>query len=366
VNNIKSSIVNIKDPLLVLVTIFLVLGQRLAIRVGVGDIFLLFFIVGGCLVYWIINLKVEISKLRLLLYLFLVISLSLPVFFARSLEKSYQSFVFLLAIYFSLIFKYKNVGQISVIYKTYQTVMFGVAIMGIVQFVIQLFGGQYIDPFELIPPAFLAQGYNTVIPLEYGSNIYKSNGVFFLEPSHFSRFVAFSILIEILYFKRLYRVLILITGFLFSFSGTGFIVLGIGLMANGISSMGRLKFSQVFAWIIALSVPTLIFLYSEYGYYTVKRISEINQPNTSGYHRFIAPYQAVWNHLKYGELNDIVFGFGPGLVDDRAVKLVDSGFHASPFVKVFLEYGLIGTIGYTIFILNLFFYKPINIGLLTK
>ena len=58
-----------------------------------------------------------------------------------------------------------------------------VAILGIMQFSLQLAGLGFIDPIQNIPAQLLLSDYNTQNPLYFGSPYIKANGMFLLEPS---------------------------------------------------------------------------------------------------------------------------------------------------------------------------------------
>ncbi len=109
----------------------------------------------------------------------------------------------------------------------YQTIMLNLAIIGIAQFGLQfIFHSPFLFTFYgLIPDQFLMPHYNTLVPLEYGSTIFKSNGFFFLEPSTFSQFLSIAITIELLCFRFRWRLIIFCIAILLSYSGTGLMLL---------------------------------------------------------------------------------------------------------------------------------------------
>ena len=79
-----------------------------------------------------------------------------------------------------------------------------------------------------MPEALIQQGYHFEIPLDFRTSIRKSNGVFFLEPSHFSRALALAILLEVSYTRSIVRLTALVGALILTFSGTGLIVLAAG------------------------------------------------------------------------------------------------------------------------------------------
>jgi len=234
--------------------------------------------------------------------------------------------------------------------------MLYVSYIGILQLLLQTFGIKYIDIFEYIPESFVQQGFNTTYPAYWGSLILKSNGMFFLEPSIFSQFLAISIIIEIVYFKRISYLLSLFIGILSTLSGTGLMV----VLILGIINIRKLGL-KIFTLIIFLLLPfTVWFLNTGYGNVLINRLTEFGNENASGSIRFIAPYKVLFtfgedNYFKY------LFGIGPGQVD-----YLSNSFAANYSVipKLFIEYGLIIGVMFCLFLLTLFIYNKSKIPLI--
>ena len=77
---------------------------------------------------------------------------------------------------------------------------------------------EWMFPLDMFLPEqlFISQ-FNLRIPITDSLPYLKGNGLVFLEPSHFSQFLAFSILIELAYFRRLPRLALLGLAYLTSF-----------------------------------------------------------------------------------------------------------------------------------------------------
>ena len=67
--------------------------------------------------------------------------------------------------------------------------------------------------------------FNTVIPVQHGASLFKSNGFVFIEPSTFSQFLALAIVIELAVFHSMRRFALFALAYLVTYSGTGLIVL---------------------------------------------------------------------------------------------------------------------------------------------
>ncbi len=112
--------------------------------------------------------------------------------------------------------------------RFYQNVMAIIAICGIAQFTLQfVINASYLFPIEnYLPAKLLLKDFNNMIPLSYKGSIYKSNGVFLVEPSTLSEYSAISLTIELLYYRRISRLVLLASAMIVSFSGTGIVILG--------------------------------------------------------------------------------------------------------------------------------------------
>jgi hypothetical protein len=349
-----------KDGLLVFLVLFLVFGQRFVIPLAGFPIPMLVFVVFGVFGIWVLRKRVVIVRRRLLFFYlaFFTILLSALISSYYSISFSLPSLVFLILIYIPVIFVHKQTNQIITAYDVFQNAMFLAAVIGILQFTTQLVGVEYRDYFEFIPQEFIVKDYNYSIPVQFGGSLYKANGIFFLEPSFYSQFLAVTLLIEIIYFRRYWRLVPLFTAFLFSFSGTGIVALAVGLLLYGLEMFRKLRLKNILFFALVLLVPLLAFFNSDFSEYTVSRVEEFNSPTASGFLRFIAPVLTVRDHVVVSDARTLLFGAGPGSVDDIGVA-VEYGAHPVSFVKLLIDYGIFSFIMFYIFIINAFFDKTV-------
>src|SRR3954471_18308335 len=103
------------------------------------------------------------------------------------------------------------------------------AVIGVVQFAGQFAVGPDVAFFldKHLPESVTVSGYNSLIPLYWSSPVYKSNGVFFLEPSFFCQFLAIALVAELVLAPRALRLVMLAAGLLCSYSGTGLTMLAL-------------------------------------------------------------------------------------------------------------------------------------------
>jgi hypothetical protein len=285
-----------------------------------------------------------------MLYFLIAISgISLSALVSSYYSKSFsiQSLLLLLGLYFPTIFTFKA-GKQLIALKGFQMIILFIAIIGIVQFLLQFIGFPFRDWLSFIPAENIIYNYNYAIPISYGSSIYKSNGIFPAEPSFFSQLIALSIFIEVYVFQKYKRLLVLFPALLLSFSGTGLILLAVGL----IPLLLTLKWNKLLI-IGTITIITLsIFFSTGFAGYTFNRIREFQDPNTSGYIRFISPFTSYiqFFHEK-GNTPVFWWGMGSGVSDDVAWN---TPTYLNPLMKLLIEYGLSGLLFFS-YLIYVFF-----------
>ena len=144
---------------------------------------------------------------------------------------------------------------------------------------------------ELRAASLLLEGpYNTVIPI--GTTGYmKSNGLFLVEPSVFSQFMALAVIIEILMFRRLLFIGAFVIALMVSLSGTGWLmILSFVLTASFSLGVRGLVLSFVTAAGAFLAIAVLAVTFPSGFELFMSRTSEIYHVGSSGYDRFVTPW----------------------------------------------------------------------------
>jgi hypothetical protein len=238
-------------------------------------------------------------------------------------------------------------------YKSYlepfQWFMIPVALLGVYQFVtVDTF-----DPFERFGN-WVITGFNTHPPLTYGSNLFRSNAYVLLEPSFFSQYCAIAILMELTFFHKRWRLPIYAAGLFSSASGSGSVVLVVFIVAWAwhTKKLPYLAISGVVG-LIALTA----FSDNEVVQTLLGRTTEITDPSSSAYGRFISPFVQVSGQLI--DLPSWIAGLGPGAGNGDRLLLAgwspdEVGNLMAP-LKMVIEYGLIGAVPFTILITRAFF-----------
>ena len=278
-----------------------------------------------------------------------LITLSLMI---SSVAPSLMSYFYLLSVYLLYVFKLRyREGVFEHAVDAYQNFMLVAAVIGIVQFL-----GQFVVDRELVfpidtflPPEILfTETFNVIIPLTYESEIMKSNGVFFLEPSFFSQFLAIAIVAELTTRQRMRRLLVYGGALLVSYSGTGLALVvvllpwilyrrgNIQLLVWGFIGIGFLAIAGD-----ALNLEML-----------TKRIGEFEETESSGFARFISPILLIRDFL-LDSAQSFFFGLGAGTIEDvMAASRVNSYLaHDPTWIKLLIEYGFLAFMAVMIYVL---------------
>jgi hypothetical protein len=224
----------------------------------------------------------------------------------------------------------------------FQAMVLVCAVAGIVQFLAQF----VLDPALLftfhgfLPDPILLKGWGNVQPLQWGGSIYKANGFFLNEPSTFSQYLALGIIIEILFFGRLWRLVVLGVAVLLSYSGTGLILL-VTMLPFALLHARAYKalFGLLVLGVVAIALGDLWQMQALIG-----RVTEFGSGGSSATARYQAgAWLIAWYVLPWPP--DLLFGLGPGSFLDTA-RLQSFEAHDGTLWKLVFEYGLVGSLAF--------------------
>jgi hypothetical protein len=199
-----------------------------------------------------------------------------------------------------------------------------------------------------LPPSFLAQNYNTSYPISYGNPIYKANAFLFLEPSFLCQFLALALIVSLLLRAPAWQPLLLGLGMAATLSGTGILVIILGVALLVVRVPDRIRPTYVLAGMVGLAIV----FSTPAGNILLDRRNETAQQGSSGYIRFVQPYTEVANGLAEDPTRYVV-GAGAGS-SDRLLTSDRSGGAAVVYTitpKVTFEYGLIAAVMFSAFLL---------------
>lgn len=262
-----------------------------------------------------------------------------------NVDLSLSSFLLLVVVYLPWVFRVPDAttsrnGSASLA-NTYVWVMVVAAVIALAQLGSQLLGlWVYEDPLaENIPEQWRLSSYNTSIPTEYASPIYKSQAFVFLEPSFLSQFLALALIVGIVRRIAWWKLLILGLAMFCTYSGTGIILLLAGLVIVLVRRPRLLHPGLVVAGVAAVAVIAS----SPYAAPLLERTSETTNSASSLSLRFVQPYQGVVDGLAEAPERYLV-GAGPGsaerlLENDRQGAGLAVVYTIVP--KIYFEYGLL-------------------------
>jgi hypothetical protein len=326
--------------------VLLVVTSRVGIPVGTSTVAValpLTYVVAGVL---LVRRTVTVDRLRGELFLLATTAVvgATALVSLKNQEFSVPSLVLLLTIYLPWVLRVADGSGVTVVRRagrTFVHTMLVVAGIGIAQFGAQFAGMWRYEDYlgDVLLPDFSFPDYNTSVPLVFGSSIYKANGLVLLEPSFLSQYCALAVLIGLIIGARTWQIVVLLAGLASAVSGTGLIVLVIGVGLVLLRAPRLIRPGYVVAGVLC----AVLMLLSPTASLLLDRTDEVTQPGTSGYARFVQPYAETVNGLE-SEPERYVTGAGPGsterlLPSNRDGRGNDVLYSTIP--KLGFEYGVI-------------------------
>jgi hypothetical protein len=328
--------------------VFVVLGvtalQRFGLTVGAASLHIAVIAVYGLIALGLLSGRLAVVRSRLVLALLLMVVAAISHVVNDSAahpgKGSTFSLVLLAVMYLPFIFVLKpdarGMPDADWFLRVFADVALVCAWAGILQFAAQFFiKADWLFNFSpYLPPVMRSNdGYNVVIAV--GERV-KSNGFFFKEPSLFSIVLALGILLELSRGRRLWRLAALGLALMLTYSGSGLLVLAVGLLFPlRLRTFVRLGGAAVVGGVAVLALWDVLNL----GF-TLGRVSEFTDPRSSAYQRYVAPMRLVVDSIGSSAWTPWI-GHGPGTI----TRLGDATlymFHDPTWAKALFEYGLLG------------------------
>ena len=315
--------------------------QRIVIpSIGVELLPILWFF--GIIALFIVG-TAKISANRLVLYVGFVLTIYLSVLLVER-EFSIPSVILVMTIYGT------HVVQLDVDTETYLwcmnffvDAMLAVGLLTMVQIGGQTLLGTVIVPSmdDFLPREMIVDGFIYWQPLYYGTSIIKPPAFFFREVSFVSQFLALGIVVEVAFFRRPIRLVVLIAAIFSTFAGTGLLVLALAAPFM----FGKLPLrAKLLA--IPLGVAALLILAASGWFSNVEqRFSEYEDTSSSAYGRFIYPFVILGELARFD--NPVLTGIGAGN-GDRAYG-GGNGILLAP-TKLMIEYGIAAALAFYVFL----------------
>ncbi len=229
--------------------------------------------------------------------------------------------------------------------KIFQDVMIFFGIVVLIQYAVEIIWSwrAWPDLDRIVPETFRFVGYNYIQPIRFGSRLMKPSGVFFLEVSYVSQWTALALALEIVYFKRVWR-MIFYSGIVVSlFAGTGILLI---LLCSPVL-LARVSWRTILG-VLAIGVTCILIAIQINWYQQVNhRFTEYKHTGSSSNHRFIEPLEVLGDTLQ--KKNMLFTGEGPGTIPKGGAQVWWT------VTKLAYEYGLLTTIAFFIFYTSMVF-----------
>jgi hypothetical protein len=218
----------------------------------------------------------------------------------------------------------------------------------------QLLGMRYYDWLgEVVPSNLLVDDYAITYPITYGSEIYKSNGWFALEPSFMSFMIGVCLVSALVTQMSVVKVLLLLAGLLSTVAGSGIAVVGVYVLCLLlVGRIGNLRRYALPALLVVAAFTTTVF-----GQAVSQRVLEFGEPRSSTSLRAVEPYLLLWPHWVSDPVS-VVIGQGPGSSAEVVRGLAIEGLVVPSTAKVLFDYGLVGGTGLIILMIFTYVRSP--------
>lgn len=250
--------------------------------------------------------KIDVG--RLILAVVFVVMSALGVLLQNNTYSSNSLFL-MYVIYLPFVFYFETSSALfRRMMAIYLNLMLGIGGIVIIEHIVQfLSSSKYlIDLDAIIPHQFLWEGYVYKQPIVYGSKYMKPNAIFFLEVSYLSQFIAVALAIELVFFRRLWR-LVFYSGLLIStFAGTGVLLLAVTFPVL----LSRLNLRTLGMVAIVMSLTAALAVSINWYGQVQNRFGEYKRVGTSANYRFVTPYIALQRVLS--RPHSLYTGSGPG------------------------------------------------------
>lgn len=242
-------------------------------------------------------------------------------------------------------------------WRAYRRLATLIAAFGVTQYLVQFIVGPTLAfPMDnLVPEPLRVLGFNGQGWIEYGSSIFRSNGVFMLEASFFSQLLAIAIVGELVSRRPdLPRLLLYCAGIVVSYSGTGILSL---VMCFPVWVVRQRR------WGVALTLALAVALFwfvavtgvmgdNPFMKVFLGRIREFSSGGSSGFARFVGGFYMFEQYLWPDPLRAL-FGFGAGSFLGYSSEATYAA-HGMALFKMVFEFGILGAVVYFAFLVYCF------------
>ncbi|PWJ56077.1 hypothetical protein SAMN06264364_10151 [Quadrisphaera granulorum] len=219
--------------------------------------------------------------------------------------------------------------------------MLVLSVVGVLQLLSQLAGVWSFRDYlsDWVPTGWIVPFYNFDNPLGYDNPVRKANAFVLLEPSFLSQYAALAVLVGLVIGVRAWKQAVLLAGVASAVSGTGVLLLAVG----GVLVVARAPKLVRPSHLVAGALGVLIVFMTPVADVLLSRRGELSEPGSSGYARFVSPYQEVLRGLAEETQRNVV-GAGAGMTERLLASNRYGGgddvlYGVVP--KLLFEYGLV-------------------------
>lgn len=337
--------------------VVVVAGQRLAVPAGALVVPLSLVCAYGVALLLLLRGAVQVDRLRVELFVLASAACAgagyLTVFQELGAPLSLPSLLLLLVIYALWVLRRAAplAGAHDAVLSTFLRTMLVLSVVGMLQMAAQYSGAWSYQDYlgQAVPPELLVPGYNTNAPTGYLSPIFRGNAFVFLEPSFLSQFCALALLLALVRRAPAWQLGVLAGGLASAVSGTGFLLLAVGLAVLVVRDRAAIRAGYVGVGVVSAA----LLLVTPFGLDLVDRVGEFGQSGTSASLRFIQPYTETVRGLDQ-DLSRYVVGAGPGS-SERLLLSNRGGAIGAPVTyttapKLVFEYGLVAGGSFMVFL----------------
>jgi hypothetical protein len=253
-----------------------------------------------------------------------------------------------LVLLYSTMTLYLNVPQptyLRVLNRFSMLMVFPACII-IVQYAYQKLTGLS-DPISMdrmIPKSMLLPGFIYEARYPWNSTFSRPNGLFFLEPSFASAFTASAAIIDITYFRRPYRTILMVVATFLSMGATGTLMLVVAAPFLLARETPRVGVVVATTGVVLLTAMYLL----DAPLPLISRVDELHKIDSSGAGRLSLPAFQLITLLS--DPSYLLMGDGAGSISPSNGRAVPA-MVAWPIVKLVSEYGLVALISFLVFYL---------------
>ncbi|MBV9655811.1 MAG: hypothetical protein JOZ42_14745 [Acetobacteraceae bacterium] len=263
---------------------------------------------------------------------------------------SLGSLIYFLILSSLAVLRFSEPMEEGLFFRTVTGVLAFIAICGIVEFAAQFVGLSLFTFSDFVPGQFSFEpSYNVVIPFGNG-NHFKSNGLFLVEPSVFSQFMAIGLACEWVGPRRPLFVALFVFALFSAVAGTGWLAVGGFVAYIGLTSGSRGLMTAIgFTCVCVIAFAIVSFVLPDVAEMLTGRIDEFGVQGSSGNGRFVTPFM-VSNYIFDLAPTAFLFGTGPGSSDTFSV--ISYVYGLSTPIKILLEYGIGALLAYLALLLT--------------